>query len=273
MNPFVLSLIIGSINALPILVWGSYFLHKHNERRKWVLYSFGLGGLLVVPLVFMKQLSVFLPFLDFQSSLNQSEALQASILTVPLTMISFFVIVGVVEEYLKHKVADKVPKNEITSFDDAIEFSIMAALGFAFAENTFYLINIWQYLDTQTFWSVYLLRAVFSTFAHCLFSTVYGYYFGLSLFPNQVYNQETYHRFSLSRLIQRCHCRLSKSFLKKFFIAESQFIGLFYAASLHAIFNIFLELQITIFLVPFLIFGMSFVSKLINDKKNLKELA
>ena len=61
----------------------------------------------------------------------------------------------------------------------------MAALGFAFAENTFYLINIWKNLDVQTFTSVYLLRAVFSTFAHCLFSTIYGYYFGLALFSKK----------------------------------------------------------------------------------------
>ena len=169
MSNLKLSILIGLINAVPILIWGSYFLHKHNEKRKWVLFSFSLGALSVVPLVFIRYFTDILPFLDLETTLQANSFLQANFLNIPISLISFFIIIAAIEEYLKHKVADKVSKSEITSVDDAIEFSIMAALGFAFAENTFYLINIWKNLDIQTFTSVFVLRAVFSTFAHCLF--------------------------------------------------------------------------------------------------------
>jgi len=272
MNPFHLSILIGLVNTLPVMIWGSYFLNKHNEKRKWVLYSFSLGSLTVIPLVFFKEIASYLPFLDFQTAFNNSPHLQASVLSVPLAVVSFIVVVAIIEEYFKHKVADTVDKSEITSIDDAIEFSIMAALGFAFAENTFYLINIWQNLDIQTFWSVYLLRAVFSTFAHCLFSTIYGYYFGLSLFADKVFDKTNYHPYSLSAFLQKFHIVMNKTFLKKIFATESQFIGLFYASIIHSMFNIALELQWNLVLVPFVFFGLSFVNNLINSKKNIQEM-
>jgi len=273
MSNLTLSILIGLINAVPILIWGSYFLHKHNEKRKWVLFSFSLGALCVIPLVFLRYFTDLLPFLDLEKTLNSSTFLKTSVLNIPLSLIAFFVIIALVEEYLKHKVADKVSKNEITSIDDAIEFSIMAALGFAFAENTFYLINIWKNLDVQTFTSVYLLRAVFSTFAHCLFSTIYGYYFGLALFSKKIYNDDTYHPWSITQLLKKFHFKCKKSFLSKLFAVESQFIGLVYATSLHAVFNLLLEFQFTLFLAPFFVFGLGYVKKLIESKKALKELA
>jgi len=273
MSNLTLSILIGLINAVPILIWGSYFLHKHNEKRKWVLFSFSLGALSVVPLVFLRYFTDLIPFLDLQNTLQANSLLQSSFFNIPISLIMFFVIIAAIEEYLKHKVADKVSRNEITSIDDAIEFSIMAALGFAFAENTFYLINIWKNLDIQTFTSVFMLRAVFSTFAHCLFSTIYGYYFGLALFSKKVYNDNQYHAWSLTRLLKKFHFRFKRGFMAKIFAAESQFVGLFYATSLHAIFNILLEFQFTLFLAPFFIIGLSCIKKLIESKKALKELA
>lgn len=272
MSNLSLSLLIALINAVPILVWGGYFLHKHNEKRKWVLFSFSLGALSVIPLVFLRYFTDLLPFLDFEKSLQANSFLKTSILNIPLSLILFFVIIAMIEEYFKHKVADKVSKQEITSIDDAIEFSIMAALGFAFAENTFYLINIWKNLDLQTFTSVYLLRSVFSTFAHCLFSTVYGYYFGIALFSNRLLYDEKYHPWSITKLLKKVHVKGQHSFLSKIFAAESQFIGLFYATSLHAIFNLLLEFQFTLFLAPFFIFGLAFVKKIIESKETLKEM-
>lgn len=273
MSNLTLSILIGLINAVPVLIWGSYFLHKHNEKRKWVLFSFSLGALSVVPLVFLRFFTDVLPFLDLESSLKANSLLQANFLNIPISLITFFIIIAAIEEYLKHKVADKVSKSEITSVDDAIEFSIMAALGFAFAENTFYLINIWKNLDIQTFTTVFILRAVFSTFAHCLFSTVYGYYFGIAMFSKKVYNDDQYNPRSITKLIQKLHLKLSKGSLVKIFAAESQFVGLIYATTLHAIFNLLLEFQFTLFLAPFFIFGLAWVKKLIESKKALKQLA
>ena len=89
MSNLTLSILIGLINAVPILIWGSYFLHKHNEKRKWVLFSFSLGALSVVPLVFLRYFTDLLPFLDLEKTLNSSTFLKTSVLNIPLSLIAF----------------------------------------------------------------------------------------------------------------------------------------------------------------------------------------
>ena len=82
MSNLTLSILIGLINAVPILIWGSYFLHKHNEKRKWVLFSFSLGALSVVPLVFLRYFTELIPFLDLQNTLQANSLLQSSFFNI-----------------------------------------------------------------------------------------------------------------------------------------------------------------------------------------------
>lgn len=218
-----------------------------------------LGALMVVPLVIYRTLWDFIPGISLVETFKQFES--KAIFTIPLSMILLFITVGIIEEYLKNRVVRGVDKKEITSIDDAIEFSIIAALGFSFAENTFYFIQVWLNLGTDLLLQVIAFRSIFSSFAHVLFSTLYGYHFGLALFASPMYKQK---KPWLTTFLHKVTRFKADSIYKE----EQMFAGLFYAAALHAVFNILLGIGYTTFLVPFLIIGFIHVIILISSREN-----
>jgi RsiW-degrading membrane proteinase PrsW (M82 family) len=189
-------------------------------------------------------------------------------LQISLSAAILFASLGCIEEFLKHKVASSVNHEEITSIDDAIEFSIIAALGFAFAENTFYFIEVWKTMGSDMLYRVVVFRSLFSTFAHILFSSIYGYHFGLALFANPILQNPKDHS-----LYKRASFWLHRKFHFRtniLFKDFQLFFGLAIASFFHGTYNILLQMKNTIFLVPFLIFGFLYVMKLISDEKNQK---
>jgi len=262
-HPLIIVLISSLVSLSPILLWAAFLLYKHNEKRNLVVNTFMLGALMVIPLLVYKKLWEYLPFLDFQTAFNSLES-------TTLSLVLLFLTVGIIEEYLKHFVAGRVDRKEISSIDDAIEFSIMAALGFSFAENTIYFIQVWQNMGTDILWQLVGFRSLFSTFAHVLFSTIYGYHFGLALFAKPVYKKMSTQRLD-KKFINLLH-KLTKVKGEVLFHEQQIFTGLFYAAVLHAIFNTALGLGYTTFLVPFLIFGVMHVISLISDRHNQVEM-
>jgi RsiW-degrading membrane proteinase PrsW (M82 family) len=263
-TPFQVVMLSTIFSLLPILAWATFLLYKHNEKRNLVVNTFMLGALMVVPLLVYKHLWNYVPILNFKEAFGSMQS------TV-LSLIFLFLTVGIIEEFLKHFVAGRVEHKEINSIDDAIEFSIMAALGFSFAENTIYFIQVWQNMGQEVLWQLVGFRSLFSTFAHVLFSTIYGYHFGLALFATPVYKDMSKKRFD-KRFINFLH-KFTKIKSSALFHEQQIFAGLFYASVLHAIFNTTLELGYTKFLVPFLIFGLMHVMSLILDRHNQVEYA
>jgi len=238
-----------------------------------VIKVFMLGAVMVVPLVIYRFLWNFFPNLSLTETLKPLEnkevilsIFQNASITLPLSLIFLFLTIGVVEEYAKHFIAKKVDKKEITSIDDAIEFSIIAALGFSFAENTFYFIEIWQNLGTDLLLRVFIFRSIFSTFAHVLFSAVYGYHFGLALFAKPLVREKK-KKSPLTRGLYKFY-RTLRLKGEEVFEKQHAFVGLFYASSLHALFNIFLEIGYTKFLIPFLVIGVIHVIYMIWKREN-----
>lgn len=116
--------------------------------------------------------------------------------------------IGAVEEFAKHLVVRFADENKFRTINDAIEFSIIVALGFAFLENILYFVDrIWlapcssmeikageclfnPATGTYTHQVGYLLlpfifRSFFSTLAHIISSALFGYYYGLAVFANE----------------------------------------------------------------------------------------
>lgn len=115
--------------------------------------------------------------------------------------------VGAVEEYAKHLVLRFSDENKFRSIGDAIEFSILVALGFAFLENILYFVDrIWltpctnseiaqgiclfekttgayQHQIGALLWPV-IFRSIFSTLAHVVSSGMFGYFYGLAYFAS-----------------------------------------------------------------------------------------
>lgn len=271
-NQDVLTLVLKSsvFSLVPILIWAAIFLYKHGEKRELVVKTFSIGALLVIPFIFYRRLWDVFPILNVEQALKglATESLQITqmSLNLPISLAIMFATLGCLEEYLKHKAASRIEEVEINSIDDAIEFSIIAALGFSFAENTFYFIEIWQNAGPDLFYRLVVFRSLFSTFAHILFSSLYGYHFGLALFADPIIHDPKNKSF-YKRIVHWIHTKTN--FRDDVIFKDYQlFLGLFTASMLHGLYNILLELKNTLFLIPFLIFGFAHIMRLISDHKN-----
>lgn len=190
-------------------------------------------------------------------------------LFLPLGSIFAFMFVGIIEEYMKHVVVVKADRGWFRSIDDAIEFSIIAALGFAFIENILYFHTIWQFQGGEVLAVSFVFRSIFSTFAHVLFSGIYGYFYGMAYFADPLWSEKQ--RKERHPVIQFFHDRFH--FKKnRVYAVEKHAEGLFLAVFLHAAFNIMLELNLTFFMIPFLILGYTTLDFLFQKKENLKQL-
>lgn len=269
-----LTLFSSLFSLLPILIWASIFLYKHNEKRELVVRTFALGGVMVLPFMLYRKLWDYFPSLSLENLLSNysSEPIQilSFSLSISLAAAILFASLGCMEEFLKHKVASSISHHEINSIDDAIEFSIIAALGFSFAENTFYFIEVWKTMGPSMLYKVVIFRSLFSTFAHILFSSIYGYHFGLAVLANPILHNPKNHS-----LYKRMAFWVHKVFHIRTNIVFKDFqliFGLVIASFFHGLYNILLETKNTIFLIPFLVFGFIYIMKLISDEKNQENL-
>lgn len=255
------------LSSLPVLIWGAIFLYRSDEKRYMIARTFMIGALMVIPLIIYRELWDLFPSIDLANNLKPLENFKLKFTGIGLNLVVLYASIGIIEEYLKNLTVKKVDTKEINSVKDSIEFSIIAALGFSFAENTFYFIQIYNSFGTNMLLQVFIFRALFSTFAHTLFSAVYGYHFGLAIFAKDIYKKEQEKSIS-SQLIYKFFALFNIKDKAHIFEDKHKFLGLFYAATLHAIFNLLLELGNTVFLVPFLIIGVVHVSYLIYKREN-----
>lgn len=263
----LLSILLATI---PALIWGGIFYKKNPVSRKKAKQTFILGMLAVTPILLYKWSWKYIPGLNIN---NYLDSLQVNLLAfapafyLPLGTVLLFMFVGVIEEYMKHLVVKKVDQGFFRNIDDAIEFSIISALGFAFIENSLYLYYIWEYQGLNVLLVSFVFRAIFSTFAHVLFSGVYGYFYGIAYFADPIWSEEV--RRSRYPLVNAIHAIFHFK-RNRIFATEKVTEGLVLAIVLHAGFNILLEMNQTFFMVPFLVFGYGLLDQLFKRKENLK---
>ena len=97
----------------------------------------------------------------------------------------------VMEEIIKLYVMRAVDQKTIlvSKIDDAIRYSIAAALGFSFTENIYYLYSWWPLISTGELVGMFIFRSIFTTAAHMCYSGIFGYYYGIGKF-SMVVNQQ-----------------------------------------------------------------------------------
>lgn len=225
--------------VLPSFIWLNYYLKKDErpEPKLMVLQVFLLGMLITLPAVFLERFAV-----GILTEMNFS------------TFWRVFLGVALVEEFLKFLVVrQKVFKSR--EFDepvDAMIYMIIAGLGFAGAENLFFLFSFAPPPPINSFFQFNWLVPVFeisfwrfagATLLHALSSAFLGFYIGLSFFRAK----------ERTKLI---------------------FFGLFAASLLHGFYNFFIiELgeKVGIFLAGILlIFSAIFIAKGFKKLRNKK---
>ena len=264
--------IIGSmaLASIPAIVWGYIFYKKSPERRSVTATAFIAGALAVFPILLYKLSWQFFPWMNaFRLADNYSQDIIgfSSAIILPLSVIITFMIVGIIEELMKLFSVQSVDDEEIKNIDDAIEFFILAALGFSFTENILYFYNIWIGQGASNLMMPFLFRSSFSTFAHLLFSGILGYYYGVAHFANSILEKEIKEK--RHKLIVILH-KIFSFRKEKMFYQEKMLEGLILAIGLHALFNIFLEMSLTFMIVPFLFGGYLTLNYLFEKKENHK---
>ena len=135
------------------------------------------------------------------------------------------------EEYSKHLIVRFTDDDSIRSIDDAIEFSIIVGLAFAFAENVLlYFPRLLAEGDAPTL----LLRSVLTVLMHAVASGILGYFYGLAHFSAERVRSGHGARAPAYRLLHRVFL-----FRRERLYHEAKlFEGLILAGAYHAAFNL-----------------------------------
>jgi RsiW-degrading membrane proteinase PrsW (M82 family) len=260
----------GALAIIPALFWGYIFYKKQPENKVLCLRLFLCGAVSVAPLLLYKYLWQFFPWINaftYTNTFNDDMIGFANFSIIPVNVLLTFMFVGLIEEIAKFMAVRLIHK-KICSITDSIEFFIIVALGFAFAENIIYIYSIMQARGVDNILLPFIFRSLFSTFAHVMFSGTLGFFYGQATLAKPLlqesYNQD---RWTWIRIIsERLH-------LNKFrlFHDEQAIKGLMVAIALHAFFNIFLEMNWTFLIIPFLTIGFIYLSYLFDNKRVDKE--
>jgi len=268
-NIFKLALAL-MLAIIPAYIWGYIFWKKQVGQKKMLLQTFIAGALFVTPLLLYKYLWQYFPWInafEYTKTLGVDLIGFSSFQILPINVVVTFMLVGVIEETAKLLAVKTTDKKRICSIDDAIEMAVMAALGFAFLENILYFYNIITVRGIDEIFYPFIFRSLFSTFAHIMFSGVLGYYYGMALFATQeMKDKQNNKKWTIIRTIAQIF-HFKKNVL---FHHEKITEGLLIAIGLHAVFNIFLEMNWTFLIVPFLTAGYILVSYLIERKESHK---
>jgi len=212
------TLLAALIAAIPAAIWCIFFLRYHWKRLSVVLLTFFAGMLSTAPILFYDyvvrqgfELHFFLfritPASFMQSSrtfVSESLTGQTGVISasVAVTVVSF-ALVGIIEEWSKHWVTKKSDPAYFSSVNDVMQLSIIAAIGFAFAENivnpNYFLAFVTRYLvqPIHPDWSMFLGsifgRSIITNMVHITSSGVLGYFYGLAFFAKPALEDDRAH--------------------------------------------------------------------------------
>lgn len=256
--------IVAALTALiPAVIWCHLFLKYHRERLSRVILLFSAGMLSTVPILFYDTLmrrGVELQFFFFrmkpesfsdvaQSFVSSYMMSDGMLLTVIATLLSFL-FVGLIEEVSKYWVLSRSGRHLFESIDDVMQLSIMAAIGFAFAENivnpVYFTAFVREYLfhasspDYGAFFGNVMGRSVLTSMVHILSTGVMGYFLGLAIFASPVLAEM--HAAKRSHIFLSTIHALLRLPEVSIFRVQMLTTGLLSAVFLHGIFNFLVTL-------------------------------
>lgn len=255
--------LLASLTALvPTVVWCTLFLRYHRERLNAVLLLFFGGMLSTVPILFYDVLvrrGIELQFFVFKivpESFNQTSQsfVEGMLGGIPvdagvLAALVAYTFVGLIEEASKAWIVRRNGVPLATSIDDVMQFAIITAVGFAFAENIVnpsYFVRFVQDTlvnptapDVLGFFGNAAGRSVLTSMVHIVSTGVFGYFLGLATFAQSYLPERegTHHR-GLWYWVERV------SGIDRLSVFRTTMIvcGLASAIILHAVFNFLVTL-------------------------------
>jgi len=247
--------------AAPVIIWFQIMMKRKQHSKKALIKVFILGTFTVLPIIGIQYLWYLNPDWDLYNWIDQ----HIGTANVEAGFLATFVLVGIMEEIVKGgvvRVAD-ASRMKIQTINDAVKFSIIAALGFAFSENIHYFYSVLSDGDMAAMFSTVVFRSSFTVCAHMVFSAIFGYYYGIGKFSQHVMEQGkwTGEKYSIANI-------LSKIGIKPQFTLRYQKLltGLLIAMVMHAAFNFFLQINMIIEAMAIIVGGFIYVQFLMHRK-------
>lgn len=157
---------------LPSFVWLMFYLRKdhHPEAHQMVLKIFFWGMIIAVPAVFLE-----MGFFDIVEGFRLPSALAVSL--------NVFIGVAFMEELLKYLIVQNqvLRHHEFDEPVDAIIYMIVAALGFAAAENILILLQLGPAVLWDKAIEISAFRFLGATLLHTLASGLIGFFLALAI--------------------------------------------------------------------------------------------
>ncbi len=252
----------------------------------------GFASLGVLFVVVIGGFTIFYSLFTKQSAVNTFKALTSEPLNFSATSFIFLIVLGIdlalrtftpihirpgiigstfilamLEEYSKHLFVRLFDDHKIKNIANAIELSMVVALSFAFFENIVYANST----PGSSISSVIIGRSVTSMFGHVIFSSIFGYYYGISKFAKSfmlVESVETH----LPALPQWLY-KIFRFKTADSFKAQKIFEGLLFATLAHTLFNLSLEYDFFVGAILILVGGGYLIYLMISSELVQRELS
>lgn len=246
----------------PVVIWLNVFLKRKQHSAKTMIEIFVLGTFTVIPLIGIQYLWFLHPELDVNRWIEEN----VYTTSVEVGFLATFIVIGIMEEVVKMgvvRVAD-ASNMKIQTVNDAVKFSIIAALGFAFSENIHYFYSVLSTGNLAELFSTVVFRSAFTVCAHLIFSSIFGYFYGVGKFSQPIVEQQewTGEKYKLASILHKT-LRIKKTFTVKY---QKLMTGLVIAMGMHALFNFFLQMQRTVEAIILIVVGFIYVQYLMNRK-------
>lgn len=248
--------------AFPVGIW-LRIVNQGRGEKSLLIKTFLLGTFAVIPPLLLILLFEKFPEFNIYAVINRS------VEQIAFAILLTNIVVGVVEEIAKNlivRIIDKRHPEYIQTISGALRLSLCAGLGFAFAENIFYFYTISSnpHYNAADLFSTFIFRSVFTMCGHMVFSGIFGYYFGIGKFAADITEaarwQGSGQRFS--RWLSKLTGRMTFQVIRE----QKNMIGLLLAMSLHALFNVSLDLQYKIPPILIVVLGALYIAYLLQTK-------
>ncbi len=258
-NPIILYIISGILAFIPAAIWLSIIFQRTKRRGIQILIF--VGSIFSVVPVFLLQY-----FLELFPQFDVLKFLDSNFQNQNIQLIFLFISVGIVEEIVKQFLVRFIDRKYllIQTINESIQYSLVAALGFAFAENIFYIFSIYSQFGIQQLFVTYLFRAVFTTCAHMIFSGFFGYYYGIAKFSLNIVEQSRW--MGKKQRVTKFFGNLLKISNYEAYKKLTVLKGLIIAILLHASFNLLLQFNQIIPVSIFVLCSYFLLRRLLSQK-------
>lgn len=259
-NPIFLIGLSTLFAAIPVAIWLFFLFKKSEKSRKTIGLVFALGCLTAPALLGLQYAWDAIPQFNLAAFIENNVHEQSRM------YIAMFMLFGAMEEIIKMYVVTAIDKRTILikTVNDAIKYSLVAALGFSFTENIYYMFQFWNHITAGELVGMFIFRSTFTAAAHMIFSGIFGYYYGIGKFSFQTARQQ-----KLTGEISKTTKFISKVFnLSRSHALQQKLVfqGLTISIVMHAFYNFLLQYNKTLPVMLFVIAGFLFMQFLLRRK-------